>query len=195
MATIARVYAVATVSVVFAATASAAELSAASALNSSDTPDNSVYLTFDSILISDSTSAADTEEVFVWYDYDSKIGADGYDVVAYFDSDQAIRGSSEFSAEHGGQIWHFSSAERRDAFIAAPDQYTPQYGGYCAYAASVGALAFGDPQVWTVHNGKLYFNYNRPTRHRWEIGINGRITKGDIYWRDKVLPEARAAQE
>ncbi|MGI9306105.1 MAG: YHS domain-containing (seleno)protein [Gammaproteobacteria bacterium] len=131
-------------------------------------------------------AAADGAPKFAWYEYDSGLGADGYDVVAYF-SGAAARGGAEFAAEYDGQTWHFASAANRDAFAAAPEKYAPQYGGYCAYAASLRAQAFGDPNIWTVHNGKLYFNFNDPTRARWLPGINGRITKGDIYWRDEVL--------
>ena len=139
------------------------------------------------VLVLAAAAAAAAEETHVWHDYESGLGADGYDVVAYFDGGGAVLGDAKFSAEYGGLLWHFTNAERRDLFVAAPQQYAPQYGGYCAYAASLNALAFGDPEVWTVHNGKLYFNYNKPTRAKWEIGINGRITKGDIYWRDSVL--------
>lgn len=126
-------------------------------------------------------------EKFAWYSYDSGLGADGYDVVAYFDGGVAERGDEKFAAEYGGLSWHFATIARREMFLAMPEKYVPQYGGYCAYAASLNAMAFGDPEVWTVHNGKLYFNYNKPTRAKWEVGINGRITKGDIYWRDVVL--------
>lgn len=134
------------------------------------------------------------EPAFVWYEYESGIGADGYDVVAYFGEDaKAARGNAEIFAEYDGQTWYFVSAENRDAFAAAPEKYAPQYGGFCAYAASLNAQAFGDPLVWTVHNGKLYFNYNAPTRAKWETGVNGRITKADVYWRDTVLAEFRGA--
>ena len=136
-------------------------------------------------------AAAADEEQFSWHPYKSGLGADGWDVLAYFDGGVAEKGESQFAAEYGGLSWHFANAARRDMFLAAPEKYVPQYGGYCAYAASLNALAFGDPKIWTVHNGKLYFNYNAPTRKRWQVGINGRITKGDIYWRDVVLAEAR----
>ncbi len=127
----------------------------------------------------------------VWYPYDSGLGADGYDLVAYFDSGSAERGSPKYAVKYDGQLWYFASAASRAKFVESPDQYLPQYGGYCAYAASLNAQAFGDPQVWTVHKGKLYFNYNAPTRGLWERGVDRRITKGDIYWRDVLRAQAR----
>ena len=134
---------------------------------------------------------ASADDNVLWHPYDSKLGADGYDVVAYFDDGKATKGDAKFAAEYGGLSWHFATAARREMFAASPEKYIPQYGGYCAYAASLNALAFGDPEIWTVHNGKLYFNYNAPTRKKWQVGINGRITKGDIYWRDVALPRHR----
>lgn len=99
---------------------------------------------------------------YLWYPYPSDLGADSYDVVAYFTDKQAVRGLTEFSADYGNITWHFPSSKNRDMFITAPANYVPYYGGYCAYAAAQNALAFCDPEEWTVHNGKLYFNYNLP---------------------------------
>lgn len=137
----------------------------------------------------DDAKPAASEEV--WYEYDSGLGADGYDVVAYFGKDdkdgEAVRGDVRYVAEYDGKTWHFVNDDNRRAFVEEPSKYTPQYGGHCAYAASHKAQAFGDPKAWTVHNDKLYFNYSDPVRTRWEIGVNGHITRGDVYWRDTVL--------
>ena len=134
---------------------------------------------------------AKLEVVESWYEYDSGLGADGYDVVAYFGKDgaegEAVRGDARYAAEYDGQTWHFVNDDNRQKFVAEPSKYTPEYGGHCAYAAAHKAKAFGDPEAWTVHNGKLYFNYSQPVRIRWEVGINGHITRGDVYWRDIVL--------
>ena len=92
------------------------------------------------------------------------------------------RGGRNFSADHGGQTWRFASDEHRQQFLAAPQNYLPQYGGYCAYAASLNALAFGDPEEWTVRGGKLYFNYNAPTRARWEAEAQQHIVSADRNW-------------
>lgn len=136
-------------------------------------------------------TAAEGERTFVWYSYESGLGADGYDVVAYFDGGGGLRGEARFAVEFSGLWWHFTTAARRDAFIAAPEKYVPQYGGHCAYAASKSAIAFGDPDAWTVHDGKLYFNYDKSVRAKWEPGVDENVAKGDIYWRDSVEAEAR----
>jgi hypothetical protein len=90
------------------------------------------------------------------------IGIKGYDPVAYFTSGRAVKGSDRHSAEHGGVVWRFASAENRAAFLADPARYAPQYGGFCAWGvAEKGRLFDIDPEHgWTIHDGRLYLNFN-----------------------------------
>ncbi|MEM9012657.1 MAG: YHS domain-containing (seleno)protein [Pseudomonadota bacterium] len=125
------------------------------------------------------TSAAAKEEV-----YQSFFGTaiDGTDPVAYFTEGRPVEGSSEFSHEWNGATWHFSSAENRDMFIAAPERYAPQYGGYCAWAVAQGYTASTDPDAWTIVDGKLYLNYNESIQARWEADIPRFITAANENW-------------
>ena len=50
----------------------------------------------------------------------------GYDPVSYFTDDAPNLGSSEYSVSHEGAIYWFTSAQHRDAFLGAPDDYLPQ---------------------------------------------------------------------
>ena len=58
------------------------------------------------------------------------IAIKGYDPVAYFTVGKPVRGESDFVAEHKGAKYAFSSKENRALFLASPDKYEPQYGGY-----------------------------------------------------------------
>jgi hypothetical protein len=109
------------------------------------------------------------------------IALGGNDAVSYF-SGAPAKGSDEFSTDWKGAKWKFVSAANRDAFTASPDKYAPQYGGYCAYAVSKGATAPGDPNAWTVHEGKLYMNYSAAVKETWAKDIPGNITKADGNW-------------
>ncbi len=106
----------------------------------------------------------------------------GYDAVAYFTEGKPVRGTEDFGHSWMGATWHFSTAANRDTFASDPDAYTPQYGGYCAWAASQGYVASTDPNAWTIHDGKLYLNYNRRIHRRWSRDIDGNIEKGDRNW-------------
>ena len=106
----------------------------------------------------------------------------GADPVAYFEQGAFVQGDNEFSYEWEGATWHFSSAENRDLFISQPEQYAPQYGGFCAWAVSQGATAPIDPTAWKIVEGKLYLNYDDKVQSRWQKDIPGNIAKADQNW-------------
>ena len=54
----------------------------------------------------------------------------GYDPVAYFTERHAVKGKKEFAFKWQGAEWHFYSAANRDKFVANPQAYAPQYGGF-----------------------------------------------------------------
>ena len=112
----------------------------------------------------------------------SGLGLQGYDPVAYFAEQKAVRGRPQFSAAHEGATYHFFSAANRDAFVAAPAKYAPQYGGYCAFGMASGYKAPVDPDAWTIVDGKLYLNYNRSIRSRWAADVPGHVQKADQHW-------------
>jgi YHS domain-containing protein len=106
----------------------------------------------------------------------------GYDPVAYFTDHKPVKGDSKISTEYKGAKWYFASAENRDKFLASPEQYAPQYGGYCAWAVSQGYTASGDPMTWKIVNNKLYLNYDAGVQKKWESSIPEFIQKADANW-------------
>ncbi|SRR5712691_1523079 len=109
-------------------------------------------------------------------------GLDGLDPVSYFSGGQPIRGDAAISAAYRGETYQFASAQDRAAFVADPERYLPQYGGYCAWAVAQNKLAPGDPAVFKVVDGKLYLNVNRSIASRWEQDIPGFIRAADANW-------------
>jgi len=69
-----------------------------------------------------------------------------------------------------------------DLFLANPEQFAPQYGGYCAWAVAQGKLAAGNPKYWAVEDGRLYFNYNSRIQKRWDKTRAEFIVSGDQNW-------------
>ncbi len=108
----------------------------------------------------------------------------GYDPVAYFQQNAAVKGNPSISQSWSGVTWHFASEDNRAAFEAAPARYAPQYGGYCAYAAARGSLAPSDPEAFTVYNGKLYLNFSKSVRERWLEDRDAYIAQADANWPD-----------
>lgn len=110
----------------------------------------------------------------------------GYDTVAYFTEERAVPGSPEFSLEHNGATWYFSSKKNLEMFKNNPEKYSPQYGGYCAYAMSKGFVVSSDPEAFTIVDDKLYLNYSLAVRDTWSKDIPTYIKQGDANWLKKT---------
>jgi len=106
----------------------------------------------------------------------------GYDVVAYFTEDMAVQGTREFALKYRGAVWYFSSEQNKDLFRSNPKKYVPQYGGYCAYSMARESIASTKPKYFTIHNDKLYLNYNKATFKRWRKKKDEYIAKADDSW-------------
>lgn len=118
----------------------------------------------------------------------------GYDTVAYFTDSKPVKGNSAISAVHDGAIYHFSSEENRDAFKANPAKYAPQYGGFCAYGAAIGAKFPIDPTAFTVVDDKLYVNNSAKVVELWSAKQAKAITLADTKW-SKIRETASADLE
>ena len=121
-------------------------------------------------------------------DYNTKKGyiAKGYDVVAYFDN-EAIEGKTEFTMMHYGVSYKFSSEKNLNKFISNPEQYIPQYGGYCAYAIAIKSEKIDiNPKTFEIRDGKLYLFYNswgNNTLKKWlEENVKGLQKNADLNW-------------
>ena len=106
----------------------------------------------------------------------------GYDPVAYFVLSKATKGSSDFELYHQGTTFRFANADNLEAFKSNPDKYTPQYGGYCAWAVSHVYTASIHPTAWTVVDDKLFLNYSRSVRRQWLSDQANRIKLADQNW-------------
>lgn len=106
----------------------------------------------------------------------------GHDPVAYFSDNKPVMGSSEHQAQHQGSTFYFANKGNRDAFVADPARYAPQYGGFCAFGVAGGYKAATDPAAFSIVEGKLYLNYNREIQKQWSADRPGFIAKADKNW-------------
>lgn len=103
----------------------------------------------------------------------------GYDTVAYFTDGKPIPGSDAYTYVWKGAKWKFASQAHLEMFKADPTKFAPQYGGYCAYGVAHGNLVKVEPDSWTVVDGKLYLNFNKPVQWLWSRDPKGFITDAD----------------
>lgn len=106
----------------------------------------------------------------------------GYDPVAYFLSGGPLLGSTAYQYTWQGATWQFSSLKHLELFKAAPEDYAPQYGGYCAYAVSRGSTADIDPDAWSIVNNKLYLNLDKKVQNIWQAEQDANISRADHIW-------------
>jgi len=113
-----------------------------------------------------SATSAFAESDAIYTTWRNNTAVDGFDVVTFF-SGKPQEGKSEFSTHYMGADWYFSNQANKDLFLTNPQQFAPQYGGYCAWAVAQGKLAAGRAEHWYVEDGKLYLNYNGRIKRRW----------------------------
>lgn len=91
------------------------------------------------------------------------IALNGYDPVAYFTMQKAIKGKKAVGAVfYRGITYLFSTEESKALFKKSPAMYEPQYGGWCAYAmGSNGTKVEVDPETFKIVDGRLYLFYNK----------------------------------
>lgn len=113
---------------------------------------------------------------------ESRLAIKGYDPVAYFTEAKPVQGSSQFTAQHLGATYYFSSAQHQSLFEGDPEKYAPQYGGYCAFGVSKEYKFDIDPQAWAVVDDKLYLNLNKKVQVRWTENRDELIVDADTIW-------------
>ena len=106
----------------------------------------------------------------------------GFDAVAFFEQNQAIKGSADFSYEWKGANWNFASEDGLAKFKADPEKFLPEFGGYCAFAVSKGFTATPDPNSWYVHNNKLFLFADTGVKDKWISQLPDILETGTKKW-------------
>lgn len=110
----------------------------------------------------------------------------GFDAVAYFTENSAVKGFPNITAQYDGATYEFASEANKALFTANPEKYAPQYGGFCAWAASQGYKADVDPHAFAINDGKLYVNFSGHFRDEFQKDAAANVTKANANWSAKV---------
>jgi YHS domain-containing protein len=110
------------------------------------------------------------------------IAIQGYDPVAFFTQNRPVKGRSEFESKYNGARYLFASAEDKAMFDANPAKYEPQFGGFCAYAASQNHTAPVKIEAFQIVSGRLLMQYDLDIRQKFNKDTHGnfgvRLDKG-----------------
>src|SRR5262245_7041051 len=111
----------------------------------------------------------------------------GYDPVAYFTDNKALKGNTKFSSEYNSAKYLFASGEHKALFDANPAKYAPAYGGYCGYAASIDRLSPIAPEWFQIEGGKLILQHNKKAFDLFNKELKGNVVKADANWPGLVV--------
>jgi hypothetical protein len=106
------------------------------------------------VSISPGAQAATTERVVV--NRFTGLAIEGFDPVAYFADARPVVGLPEYETSESGAVWRFRNASNRASFVAHPDIYGPQFGGYDPIDLARGVTFAGNPLFWLVSGERLY---------------------------------------
>lgn len=124
------------------------------------------------------------------FNIENDLGIQGYDPVAYFLTNKAVKGKPDFQHNHNGIIYHFSSNNNKALFIKSPSKYEPQYGGWCAYAiGKTGEKVKINPTTFKIINNKLYLFYNAYLTNTLKLWNKNELilkANADINWNNLI---------
>ena len=96
------------------------------------------------------------------FNLEKGVAIQGYDPVAYFTANKALKGTKDLAVAYEGAVYYFSSEENKELFKKNPAKYEPMYGGWCAYAMGHdGSKVEIDPETFKIIDNKLYLYYNK----------------------------------
>ena len=120
------------------------------------------------------------------FNLEDGLAIQGFDPVAYFLQNKAVKGNKDLALYHQGVTYYFSSATNKEEFKKNPARYEPEYGGWCAYAmGEKGEKVSIDPKTFKIVGGKLHLFYNRffnNTLTDWNKDETNLKRKADANW-------------
>ena len=112
---------------------------------------------------------------------------EGYDSVAFFTKGRPVKGDPRFQSRHKDAVFYFTSEKNRQLFQARPEKYSPQFGGWCAYAVSQGHVSPVDIEFFKIQNGRLILQHNQKAWDLYEKAPRENLAKADQNWPDLLL--------
>jgi len=114
-----------------------------------------LFAGFFAVLSLNSAAEATTTERVVVNRY-SGLAIEGFDPVAYFIESRPTQGLPDFEARESGAVWRFRNEGNRASFVAHPEVYGPQFGGYDPVDLGRGVTYAGNPRFWAIAGQRLY---------------------------------------
>jgi YHS domain-containing protein len=124
----------------------------------------STLLLAGSFVLNAQNTAPDTLKYCV---VDKNTGVGGYDPVSYHEAKAPLKGLPNIRHVHEGVQYLFASEASRKKFVAAPDKFLPEFGGWCSMTLAMGRATTPTYDNYAIIKGKLYL-FERT------LSVNGR---------------------
>lgn len=131
-------------------------------------------------LVPPSSQAATTERVVM--NRFTGLAIEGFDPVAYFVDGRPLRGLPDFEAMLAGAVWRFRNEGNRASFLAHPEVYGPQFGGYDPIDLARGVTLAGNPLFWVISGERLYLFGREANRDAFAADPGRFLPQADRRW-------------
>jgi hypothetical protein len=128
--------------------------------------------------------AATTERVIM--NRFTGLAIEGYDPVAYFADGHPEIGVAGFEASQAGAVWRFHNQGNRASFVAHPEIYGPQFGGYDPVDVARGVTVAGNPRFWLVSGQRLYLFSREQSRDAFAAAPARVLRDANQHWPELV---------
>ncbi|GLH80741.1 hypothetical protein SSBR45G_56500 [Bradyrhizobium sp. SSBR45G] len=112
----------------------------------------------------------------------SGLAIDGFDPVSYFVDGQALMGEPDFEAAQGGVVWRFRNEGNRASFMAHPEVYGPQFGGYDPTDVARGVTVAGNPRLFAVVEERLFLFSREESRDAFRADPARYLSRAEARW-------------
>jgi hypothetical protein len=124
--------------------------------------------------------AATTERLIV--NRYSGLAIGGFDPVAYFVDGRPLLGLQDFEASEAGAVWRFRNEGNRASFVAHPEIYGPQFGGYDPIDVARGVTFAGNPRYWLIAGQRLYLFGREQSRDAFAADPRRFLREASLRW-------------
>jgi len=91
-------------------------------------------------------------------------------------------GVEDFEAAEGGAVWRFHNEGNRAFFVAHPEIYGPQFGGYDPIDVARGVTFAGNPRFWVISEQRLYLFGLETNRDAFAANPDHFLWKANARW-------------
>jgi hypothetical protein len=144
-------------------------------------PASPVWLSFGGLACLPFAARASTTERVVVNRF-TGLAIEGFDPVAYFTDGRPELGVADFEASEAGAVWRFRNEGDRASFVADPDIYGPQYGGYDPTDLARGVTVAGNPRFWLISGQRLYLFGREQTRDSFAADPSRVLQSANLRW-------------